>query len=196
MAERFNCRLLLSCFVFILFGAECKVCQSECKDGLCQPSGLCDDCRDGFYGIRCNKKCPPTCTDSLCYRFNVSCKKECSEGLYGKKCDKQCSRCPGSCHRRTGECAGNSSARMHLSSMDHQSPVESDASEDSVPDPMLPLVGEIWIPVAGILVMALITVLVCLIQRKRRLTNQSRVPEDKDTSKQSDNASAKPLVEA
>ncbi|XP_048251939.1 multiple epidermal growth factor-like domains protein 10 [Haliotis rufescens] len=133
MAERFNCRLLLSCFVFILPGAECKVCPSECKDGLCQPNGLCDECRDGFYGIRCNKKCPPTCTDSLCYRFNVSCKKECSEGLYGKKCDKQCSRCPGSCHWRTGDCAGNSSARMHLSSIDHQSPVESEASEHSVP---------------------------------------------------------------
>ncbi|XP_067686327.1 uncharacterized protein [Haliotis asinina] len=80
-----------------------------------------DECRDGFYGVSCEERCPSKCLDNLCHRFNVSCKKGCIEGWHGKKCDEQCSGCPGPCHRWSGECTGKSSEKTDLSSIDHQS---------------------------------------------------------------------------
>ncbi|XP_067686356.1 scavenger receptor class F member 1-like isoform X2 [Haliotis asinina] len=169
------------------FGGNCsKVCPSECKDGLCQPSGLCEDCSDGFYGISCEKRCPSTCPDNTCHRFNVSCKKECSEGWHGKKCDKQCPRCPGPCHRWSGECTGKSSNKTDLSSMDPLSASESHPADDRRNDHTLPLA--IGIPVAILVVV----VPVGLIQWRRLCASNSGA-DHRNVSKESD-VSSEPLL--
>lgn len=66
------------------------------------------ECREGWYGVDCNKTCPLHCKGSTsCNHTNGLCDNGCTNGWYGSKCSQQCSgHCINEtfCNQVTGHC--------------------------------------------------------------------------------------------
>ncbi|XP_071116834.1 scavenger receptor class F member 1-like [Haliotis cracherodii] len=94
------------------FSHNCNVtCPPNCRkndDGkvYCdRESGVClQNCKGGWWGDWCERKCSDRCQDNSCYFYDGSCARGCRNGWAGDSCD---TRCPGGCHGDTCEQNGS-----------------------------------------------------------------------------------------
>ncbi|XP_048255242.1 uncharacterized protein LOC124111915 [Haliotis rufescens] len=94
------------------FSHNCNVtCPPNCRkndDGkmYCdRQSGVClQNCKDGWWGDWCERKCSDRCQDNSCYFWDGSCARGCRKGWAGDSCD---TLCPGGCHGDTCEQNGS-----------------------------------------------------------------------------------------
>lgn len=90
------------------YGSTCPLngtCSQNCLQ--CSPqTGLCVECKSGFFASSCLEKCPGVCKDRKCNISNGRCASGCQEGFYGEQCASSCSRLCRSqiCDLKTGSC--------------------------------------------------------------------------------------------
>ncbi|XP_062567914.1 scavenger receptor class F member 1-like [Saccostrea cucullata] len=101
---------LCAMLVVLLLGTfhcyDLVICSPNCVDMLFDREGKCiRGCNRGYWGDKCEKNCPSTCSVRGCNRANGFCNC-CIDGHYGDKCEKSCYlSCSGrSCNKDTGDC--------------------------------------------------------------------------------------------
>lgn len=50
------------------------------------------ECREGWYGVKCNQQCSGHCRDNItCNHVTGQCDRGCNAGWIGAMCEKGCS---------------------------------------------------------------------------------------------------------
>ncbi|XP_062609057.1 multiple epidermal growth factor-like domains protein 10, partial [Saccostrea cucullata] len=91
---------------FLTESAILEICEIEPYE-CAKASGDCTHCNTGYYGNKCEKRCP-NCLHEACDKVSGNCTTGCKSGYYGKKCEKQCGNCSaGPCIWYNGNCNGD-----------------------------------------------------------------------------------------
>lgn len=69
-------------------GSYCVECPPGCLRSCHMQTGYCTECKQGFYGSKCDQLCSRYCVDDTCAIQSGYC--NCTEGWFGPKCDRSC----------------------------------------------------------------------------------------------------------
>ena len=93
----------------LYYGPDCKPCGLNCS--VCDnQSGICSQCKHGFYDTSCSSTCPKSCgIDNKCSVENsgsLICAYGCDQGHHGDGCSELCSANCGNktCKQQDGHC--------------------------------------------------------------------------------------------